>query len=42
MAENSAALTGRERTFARDEIIVSKTDTKGRLIYTNQTFLQVL
>ncbi|WP_417796314.1 PAS domain-containing protein [Terasakiella pusilla] len=41
MAENSAALTGRERTFARDEIIVSKTDTKGRLIYTNQTFLQV-
>lgn len=41
MGESAAALTGVERTFESDEIIVSKTDIKGRLIYTNQTFLQV-
>jgi len=41
MAKNSGALTGVERTFKDDEIIVSKTDTKGRLIYVNQTFLDV-
>jgi len=41
MIANSEALTGNERTFKEDEIIVSKTDTKGRMIYTNQTFLQV-
>ncbi|MDV7339244.1 PAS domain-containing protein [Terasakiella sp. A23] len=41
MVANSHALTGKERTFKADEIIVSKTDTKGRLIYTNQTFLEV-
>lgn len=34
-------LTGVERTFEKDEIIVSKTDTKGRLTYTNKTFLQL-
>jgi len=33
------SLTGVERTFKPDELIVSKTDTKGRLTYTNQTFL---
>ena len=31
-------LTGVERTFGADEIIVSKTDTKGRLTYVNQLF----
>jgi len=34
-------LTGVERSFKENEIIVSKTDVKGRLIYTNQTFLEV-
>jgi len=33
--------SGRERTFAEDEIIVSKTDTKGRLTYVNDVFLSV-
>lgn len=30
--------TGRERTFGRDEIIVSKTDLKGRITYCNDVF----
>ena len=34
-------LTGRERTFADDEIIVSKTDLKGRLTYANRVFLRL-
>lgn len=34
-------LTGRERTFAEDEIIVSKTDLKGRITYANELFLRV-
>jgi len=34
-------LTGRERTFPEDEIIVSKTDPKGRLTYVNDVFLKV-
>jgi PAS domain S-box-containing protein len=34
-------LTGVERTFRTDEIIVSKTDTKGRIIYANEVFLRV-
>jgi PAS domain S-box-containing protein len=33
--------SGRERTFPEDEIIVSKTDTKGRLTYVNDVFLSV-
>ncbi|KIL99661.1 putative sensor (PAS) domain for methyl-accepting chemotaxis sensory transducer [Paramagnetospirillum magnetotacticum MS-1] len=33
--------SGRERTFAEDEIIVSKTDTKGRMTYVNDVFLSV-
>lgn len=41
MGEPSESLTGVERTFGNDEIIVSKTDTKGRIVYTNQTFLKV-
>ena len=34
-------LTGREKTFADDEIIVSKTDTQGRIVYANDVFLDV-
>lgn len=34
-------LSGVERTFDDDEIIVSKTDTKGRITYANQVFLRV-
>jgi PAS domain S-box-containing protein len=35
------APTGRERTFREDEIIVSKTDTTGRILYANDVFLRV-
>ena len=34
-------LTGRERTFDRDEIIVSKTDLKGRITYANRVFCRL-
>jgi len=34
-------LTGVERTFADDEIIVSKTDPKGRMTYCNDIFLRL-
>ena len=37
----NGTLTGQERTFHRDEIIVSKTDLKGRIIYANDVFLRV-
>ena len=33
--------TGVERTFGDDDIIVSKTDLKGRLVYANRVFLDV-
>ena len=33
--------TGKERTFSDDEIIVSKTDPKGRLTYVNDVFCKV-
>lgn len=35
------SLTGNERFFDHDEIIVSKTDTKGRLTYANEVFQRV-
>jgi PAS domain S-box-containing protein len=41
MREGQIRPTGLERTFAEDEIIVSKTDTKGRLTYVNDVFLRV-
>lgn len=41
MARPGAQLTGVERTFGTDEIIVSKTDTKGRIIYANEVFLRL-
>ena len=34
-------LTGIERTFDKNEIIVSKTDAKGRIIYANEVFLRM-
>ncbi len=34
-------LTGVERFFEKDEIIVSKTDLKGRITYANKVFLRV-
>jgi PAS domain S-box-containing protein len=33
--------TGIERFFDRDELIVSKTDTKGHITYANHTFLEI-
>ena len=33
--------TGTERTFENDEIIVSKTDSKGRITYANDVFLKL-
>ncbi len=33
--------TGRERVFGEDEIIVSKTDPKGKITYANDVFLRV-
>ena len=41
MSVNDKALTGIERRFPDDEIIVSKTDLKGRLTYVNDVFLTV-
>ena len=35
------SLTGNERYFDQDEIIVSKTDTKGRITYANPVFQRV-
>ena len=37
----STPLTGVERTFADEEIIVTKTDTKGRITYANDVFLRL-
>lgn len=41
MRQASTPLTGVERTFDVDEIIVSKTDLKGRITYANQIFLKI-
>jgi PAS domain S-box-containing protein len=34
-------LTGQERHFGEDEVIVSKTDLKGRITYANRVFLKI-
>jgi len=34
-------LTGVERTFTDDEVIVSRTDTKGRITYCNRVFMRL-
>lgn len=41
MSGSGRPLTGIERRFPDDEIIVSKTDPKGRLTYVNDVFLMV-
>ncbi|WP_029008487.1 PAS domain-containing protein [Azospirillum halopraeferens] len=41
MKPTALSLSGRERTFPPDEIIVSKTDPQGRLTYVNDVFLMV-
>lgn len=41
MARQPIAPSGRERSFSADEIIVSKTDSKGRIVYVNDVFLSV-
>ena len=38
---DTSPLTGVERFFEDDEIIVSKTDTKGHITYANSVFLRV-
>ncbi len=35
------SLTGNEQFFDEDELIVSKTDTKGRITYANEMFLRI-
>jgi PAS domain S-box-containing protein len=39
--KENLALTGVERFFADNEIIVSKTDLKGRITYANDVFLRI-
>jgi PAS domain S-box-containing protein len=41
VTRNTVKPTGREAAFGRDEIIVSKTDTKGRLTYVNRLFMTI-
>ncbi|HVW32114.1 MAG TPA: PAS domain-containing protein [Acidimicrobiia bacterium] len=41
MRTSGVAPSGVERTFGDDEIIVSKTDTRGRLTYVNDVFVRV-
>ena len=41
MTKYSVSPTNRERTFGEDDIIVSKTDATGRIIYANDVFLDV-
>ena len=41
MSRFDVHLSGKERTFGEDEIIVSKTDARGIITYANQVFLRV-
>lgn len=41
MTRTGLQLTGQERTFPESELIVSKTDPKGRLTYVNDVFVTV-
>jgi len=41
MTTTKPPLTGKERFLAPDDIIVNKTDTKGRITYANLTFLNI-
>lgn len=37
----SLHITGKERFFDKEDIIVSKTDLKGRIVYANQIFMKI-
>lgn len=41
MAKYAFTPTGKELTFGEDEVIVSKTDLKGRITYGNEVFLRI-
>jgi PAS domain S-box-containing protein len=41
MRGHDITLTGRERRFADSEIIVSKTDPRGRMTYVNDVFMKI-
>jgi PAS domain S-box-containing protein len=41
MTKYQVTPTGSERTFGNDEIIVSKTDIKGKITYANRVFMRV-
>jgi PAS domain S-box-containing protein len=41
MAKYAFTPTGKERTFGDDEVIVSKTDLKGKIAYGNEVFLRI-
>jgi PAS domain S-box-containing protein len=41
MAKYDFKPTGVERTFGEDEVIVSKTDLKGKITYGNEVFLRI-
>lgn len=41
MRHTTTTPTGVERTFGHDELIVTKTDLKGRITYANDVFLRV-
>jgi PAS domain-containing protein len=41
MAKYNVQPTNNEATFGQDEIIVSKTDLTGRILYANDVFLRV-
>ncbi|MCB0323631.1 MAG: PAS domain-containing protein [Bdellovibrionales bacterium] len=41
MTREQITPTGKERFFGDDELIVSKTDPRGRITYANQVFLRV-
>ncbi len=39
--KSGLSLTGHERSFPAEEVIVTKTDLKGRITYANQCFLDI-
>ncbi len=41
MTRQDNGLTGVERTFPESEIIVTKTDTRGRITYANEVFVSI-
>jgi PAS domain S-box-containing protein len=41
LGENKRSLTGQERFFKDDDVIVTKTDLKGRITYANRVFLEI-